>query len=96
MRCAALIFAAVLTVSCSAANEDADTMGVAETATNTLKPDADGDGYVTFQEFQETFEGNNFDLQVDGQLKALFDSYDQNADGRLETAELGLRSEEDQ
>lgn len=50
--------------------------------------DVNSDGYVTFLEFQEVFEGNAFAVQSESQLKSLFDGYDVNRDGRLGSDEL--------
>jgi hypothetical protein len=50
--------------------------------------DANSDGYITFLEFQEVFEGNAFAVQSESQLRSLFDGYDVNRDGRLDADEL--------
>lgn len=50
--------------------------------------DANSDGYVTFLEFQEVFEGNAFAVQSESQLRSLLDGYDVNRDGRLDADEL--------
>ncbi|WP_435418655.1 hypothetical protein WAB17_03545 [Parerythrobacter aurantius] len=50
--------------------------------------DDNGDGYVTYLEFEQAFKGNAFALQDGSQLRTMFDGYDMNTDGRLEAAEL--------